>query len=74
MKSLATNAREWGQLFSIAQSGTYTNQWITVDYKMIVNGSMPSSNVVWIAEELPGIVNTADVTDLVLKSHFGNSR
>ena len=64
---LAYNAQLWGMTFSYAASGTYTNQWIAVDYKMIKNGQMPDSQVVWITEELPGSIHTADVSQIVKK-------
>jgi hypothetical protein len=58
-------------LFSRHNSGTYNNQWMVLDTALFVpNTALPKSDLLWIAEQIPGLVESADVTDVLLKQGY----
>ena len=65
---LAKDGREWASLFSRYNSGTYNNQWMVLDYKMFTPGQPVVPETLWILEQLPGMVQMADVS-LYLKQN-----
>jgi len=60
---LATSAQSWTELFARQNSGTYNNQWIVVDYNLFTPGKPLPDSLLWIAEQIPGYVYRADVTN-----------
>lgn len=70
---LATNGREWVQIFGTNNSGTYCNQWMVVDFKLYTKGmshkDLPK-DFFWIAEEMPGLVVSADKTDFIREHSY----
>eukprot|EP00123_Amoebidium_parasiticum_P006589 comp17506_c0_seq1/m.17027 comp17506_c0_seq1/g.17027 ORF comp17506_c0_seq1/g.17027 comp17506_c0_seq1/m.17027 type:complete len:566 (-) comp17506_c0_seq1:322-2019(-) len=76
---LATTAKEWVDLFALHNSGTYNNQWMAVDYKIldqwnhwIALGRRPEHHhdLLWILEQIPGRTKSEDVTDVLVKRGF----
>eukprot|EP00762_Andalucia_godoyi_P002403 ANDGO_02752.mRNA.1 Phospholipase B-like protein G len=67
---IAVDGASWVSAFSQFASGTYTNQWIVVDMKKFTPRSQPQAGFVWIAEEIPGLVATQDVTPIVVSKQF----
>uniref|UniRef100_A0A0R3RHQ1 Phospholipase B-like n=1 Tax=Elaeophora elaphi TaxID=1147741 RepID=A0A0R3RHQ1_9BILA len=60
---LANTAKEWVQIFARYNSGTYNNQWSVVDYKLFKpNEELPTNNLLWILEQIPGLVIAHDMT------------
>jgi len=64
---LATSGPEWVGNFSLYNSGTYNNQWIVVDNKLVVPGQSLQPNTLWIAEQIPGYIVSADQTPHLLQ-------
>jgi len=62
---MATGGSSWNSIFSKHNSGTYNNQWLIVDYNKFTAKS--PTDVLWIVEQIPGLVVGADQTS-VLKS------
>jgi len=60
---LAKEGKEWVDLFSQYNSGTYNNQWIIVDNKKFVPGKGVSPGALWIAEQIPGYIESGDQTE-----------
>lgn len=60
--SIAVDAESWTVAFSRFASGTYTNQWQILDMIGFVPGQPLPPNSFWIAEEVPGTVQGADMT------------
>ena len=50
---LARNGREWTEIASKFNSGTYNNQWMVVDMNKVANGNLEES-ALWVMEQLPG--------------------
>ncbi|CAG2178703.1 unnamed protein product, partial [Oppiella nova] len=65
---LAESGKEWTQLFGPYNSGTYNNQFMIVDYKLFKKGTKVSEladNLLWIVEQLPDFIHSADVTPVL---------
>ncbi|XP_075686392.1 putative phospholipase B-like 2 isoform X2 [Rhinoderma darwinii] len=61
---LATGGKEWADVFTKFNSGTYNNQWMVVDYnKFIVGSTEIPSGLLTVLEQLPGIVISGDKSD-----------
>ena len=51
----ASSGKHWTELFSRENSGTYNNQWMVLDAtKVHIGAPLPSTDVLWIAEQVPG--------------------
>jgi len=62
---MASNGQEWVDTFSKFNSGTYNNQWIVVDMKKLVPGSRLQAGALFILEQIPGYIESADVTNIL---------
>jgi len=62
---MATSAPEWVTVFSKYNSGTYNNQWMALDLKLFTPGKSLQPNTLWVAEQFPGVVQSADVTTIL---------
>jgi len=68
--SMATNGREWAELFKLHNSGTYNNQYMVVDYKLFEAGKELKPNLLWVIEQIPGLVESADVTQQLERGYW----
>jgi len=64
---LANDGEEWTKIFSKYNSGTYNNQWMVLNYNLFEPMKPINDGLLWVLEQLPGMVTSRDVTD-VLKS------
>ena len=62
---MAKNAKEWTNIFSQFNSGTYNNQYMILDTKGVEFGNYPKikSESLMIIEQMPGMIEINDVTD-----------
>jgi len=68
---LASSGPQWVEIFSRYNSGTYNNQWIIVDLKLFEpNSSDLKDNLLYIAEQIPGYIHSADVTSHLRQTGF----
>eukprot|EP00040_Diaphanoeca_grandis_P019558 m.103276 g.103276 ORF g.103276 m.103276 type:complete len:548 (-) comp27487_c0_seq1:126-1769(-) len=67
---LATDGATWGEVFSYAHSGTYNNEWQIIDMHKFSPGAAPSNGLLTIVEEVPGLIQTEDVTSILMKDLF----
>ena len=65
---LARGGRDWAQLFSQYNSGTYNNQWMVLDYNKVRAGH--TKDVLWLTEQLPGKIVSRDVTDVLERQQY----
>jgi hypothetical protein len=77
---LAVNASQWVDIFSLYNSGTHNNEWIVTDYNKYWqynnsrteedklhhnNAAAAFTDVVWLLDQIPGYIESADISDLV---------
>jgi hypothetical protein len=68
---LATSGSEWSDIFSRLNSGTYNNQWMIVDYNKFVSGApLPQSDLLWVLEQMPGMVASGDQTRVLIDKSY----
>lgn len=67
---LATRGKEWANIFSRFNSGTYNNQWMIVDYKKFIPNTKPQKDLLWILEQLPNYIVSRDQTDTLLRQGY----
>ncbi|XP_054157443.1 putative phospholipase B-like 2 [Oppia nitens] len=70
---LARSGREWSQIFGKYNSGTYNNQFMIVDYNKYKKGTLPAQlpdDVLWVLEQLPGYVESGDVTHVLRQQNY----
>ena len=62
---MAKTAKDWTQIFSQFNSGTYNNQYMVLDTKGVEFGNYTKieDNSLMIIEQMPGMVEINDVTD-----------
>jgi hypothetical protein len=67
---LATSGSQWTQLFQYQPSGTYTNQWMVVNTQLFQSNPQSPTDLLWIAEEIPGLIVSQDVTPILHQRGF----
>eukprot|EP00047_Mylnosiga_fluctuans_P010788 m.17929 g.17929 ORF g.17929 m.17929 type:complete len:518 (-) comp3290_c0_seq1:566-2119(-) len=67
---MAVDAPGWVSLFSQYNSGTHNNEWIVVDYNLFVPGQPLPPSTVWLVDQLPGFIKSADLTSLLLSQKY----
>ena len=62
---MAKTAKDWTEIFSQFNSGTYNNQYMVLDTKGVEFGDYPQiqSNSLMIIEQMPGMIEINEVTD-----------
>ncbi|KAK2850385.1 hypothetical protein Q7C36_009168 [Tachysurus vachellii] len=68
---LAQSGKEWADIFSHYNSGTYNNQWMIVDYKGFIPGK-PSlkKGLLTVLEQIPGMIQAADKTEELYNTSY----
>uniref|UniRef100_A0A5S6QFS7 Casein kinase II subunit alpha n=1 Tax=Trichuris muris TaxID=70415 RepID=A0A5S6QFS7_TRIMR len=69
---LSKTAEQWTEHFSHFSSGTYTNQWMIIDYKMVPTDLMHFDyrNVFYVLEEIPGFIMVDDLTSKLYEQGY----
>ncbi|KAM7391879.1 hypothetical protein PAMP_022529 [Pampus punctatissimus] len=68
---LATTGKEWADIFSKYNSGTYNNQWMIVDYNHFTPGKTDINEDLFVVlEQIPGLVVYTDKTQELLKKGY----
>jgi len=67
---MAKSGDDWTRIFAMHNSGTYNNQWMVVDYKLFTPGQALKPGTLWIAEQIPGLVERADKTSTVTQTGY----
>uniref|UniRef100_A0A6Q2XT70 Phospholipase B-like n=1 Tax=Esox lucius TaxID=8010 RepID=A0A6Q2XT70_ESOLU len=71
---LAANGKEWAEIFSKHNSGTYNNQWMIVDYKHFTPGMTETKEQLFtVLEQIPGLVVHTDKTQQLLQKSYWSS-
>jgi len=67
---LADSGASWSYILSQYNSGTYNNQYMIVDTKLFTPGEPLPPNVLWIAEQIPTLVESADLTETLARGYW----
>jgi len=62
---MASGGKTWADIFAKFNSGTYNNQYQVIDYKQFTPQKSLRDNLLWIVEQIPGYVVSADKTDVL---------
>lgn len=65
---LAKNGEEWCLTFEKYNSGTYNNQWMIIDYNKFQSNAQ--SEILYVLEQLPGMIEYQDVTNVLLEKTY----
>jgi hypothetical protein len=69
--NLASNSEDWIKLFARYNSGTYNNQFMVVDLKKVdLRRRTMDNGTFWIIEQLPGYVQSKDMTQWLLTNKY----
>ena len=69
---LGTDGKSWTNTFSKYNGGTYNNQWFVVDMKKFARGrAAQPSGLLWVLEQIPGFIHSADQTEYLTKWPLG---
>lgn len=68
---LASNGKEWAEIFTKFNSGTYNNQWMIVDYKQFTPGKTDIKEQLFVVlEQIPGFIQYSDKTEELLNKGY----
>lgn len=70
---LATSGKDWAAVFDKYHSGTYTNQWMVLDFGRFVPGSAPKADFFTVYEEVPTFSQYEDQTDALVRDGYWGS-
>jgi len=59
---MAVNGAHWTRLMASQNTGTYTSQWMVVDYNTINAGAKVPDDTFWVLEAVPGITHAQDMS------------
>ncbi|XP_056131210.1 putative phospholipase B-like 2 [Lampris incognitus] len=68
---LAATGKEWAEIFSMYNSGTYNNQWMIVDYNKFTPGKTDiTKQLLTVLEQIPGLVVYTDKTPELMEKGY----
>ncbi|XP_042204153.1 putative phospholipase B-like 2 isoform X2 [Homarus americanus] len=67
---IGEDGKSWTNFFSMHNSGTYNNQWMVVDYKLFEPKKYIKRNTLWVLEQLPGHIVSADQSHILSKQSY----
>jgi len=67
---VAQTGEQWKQYFSFHPSGTYVNQYMIVDFNLFKPGQPLDAGLLWVIEEMPGLILGADVTQQLERGYW----
>jgi len=67
---MASNGREWADVIDTYNSGTYNNQYMVLDLKRFDPGKPLRTGLLWVVEQMPGLVARADTTDQLERGYW----
>ncbi|KAK8878118.1 hypothetical protein M9Y10_004882 [Tritrichomonas musculus] len=67
---VAKNGSDWAKTFIRHNSGTYNNQYVIVDTNKFVRYEKPTTDLLWIIEQFPGLYRMTDVTSQLVNDLY----
>jgi len=66
----ATDGKDWTERFSKQNSGTYNNEYLVLDGNKFTPNQKPTTDLLWIIEQFPGIFRSQDITDQLVNDTY----
>jgi len=70
--SMAKHGKEWCEIVARYNSATYNNQYMVVDYNKFIPQVELQPGTLWVAEQIPGLVEFADVTSQLERGYWAS--
>ncbi|KAG2499896.1 hypothetical protein HYH03_002184 [Edaphochlamys debaryana] len=67
---MAASGTQWINFFTKLNSGTYNNQYMIVDVNRFVPHQELQPGLLWVLEQLPGMIKAADMTDELVRGYW----
>ena len=67
---VSDSGKEWTEEFIKQNSGTYNNEYIVLDAKKFTPGQKPTTDLLWIIEQYPGIYRSKDITSEFIEQTY----
>jgi len=67
---MADSGEQWAFLVAQYNSGTYNNQYMIIDTKLFTPNEPLVPNTLWIIEQIPGLVESADETATLSRGYW----
>merc|ERR1719321_1554682 len=67
---LSKTGEEWVDYMKKSATGTYSSQWMVVDYKLFKPGENLQKGTFWVLEQVPGLQHVEDMTETLQKTGF----
>lgn len=67
---LSRSADEWVHAMTDSATGTYSSQWLVLDYKKFSPGADLPNSTFYVLEQAPGISHFQDMTDVLQKDGY----
>ena len=61
---------EWADTFKTEASGTYVKQYMVVDFNRFKPGEPLAKDLLWVVEEIPGLIRAKDMTDTLERGYW----
>ncbi|XP_046581883.1 phospholipase B-like 1 [Haliotis rubra] len=68
----ATSGPEWAEMYKRFNSGTYMNQYMVIDLKRYQPKQHLEDNLLWVVEQIPGLVVSGDQTQILRKGYWAS--
>lgn len=68
----AHNGKEWSEIIATHNSGTYNNQYMVVDYNKFKKGAVLEPGILWVSEQIPGLVEYGDMTHQLERGYWAS--
>jgi len=70
---LAKTGQDWANLMKKSSTGTYSSQWMVVDYNRFKPGKPLENGTLFVIEQVPGVSHVEDVTARLQKTGYWGS-
>mmetsp|Transcript_161013 Transcript_161013/g.283761 ORF Transcript_161013/g.283761 Transcript_161013/m.283761 type:complete len:689 (+) Transcript_161013:103-2169(+) len=70
---LAKTGKDWVDVMKKSATGTYSSQWMVVDYNLFEPGKNLSNGTLWVIEQTPGINHARDMTSMLQSQGYWSS-
>lgn len=69
---MAEGGKEWAQIFSKYNSGTYNNQYMVLDLKKVILKRSLDKGTLYVVEQIPTYVEYSDQTNVLRKGYWAS--